>query len=88
MKSFECPNCGNLMDDNEKRCKYCGSANPNYSGPRYNPQPVAAVNAQQNAQSSTPVKKEKEKMNVLVFILLLIFFWPAAIIYAIVCMAK
>lgn len=87
MKSYECPNCGNLMDEGERRCKYCGSANPNYSGPRYNPQP-AAVNAPQNAQSSTPVKKEKEKMNVLVFILLLIFFWPGAIIYAIVCVAK
>ncbi len=31
MKNYECPNCGNDMNDTEEKCRYCGTANPIYS---------------------------------------------------------
>lgn len=29
--SYECPNCGNVMNNTEEKCRYCGTANPTYS---------------------------------------------------------
>ena len=29
--NYECPNCGNVMNETEDKCRYCGTANPNYS---------------------------------------------------------
>lgn len=31
MSNYECPNCGNVMNDTEEKCRYCGTTNPNYS---------------------------------------------------------
>lgn len=31
MNNYECPNCGNVMNDTEEKCRYCGTTNPTYS---------------------------------------------------------
>ncbi len=31
MNNYECPNCGNVMNNAEEKCRYCGTANPTYS---------------------------------------------------------
>ena len=76
----ECPNCGYSMSDNEERCKYCGSSNPEYKAPKvslFSSAPSSTSNVPANNQTTT------KKFSALLFIVLLIFFWPAAIIYLI-----
>ncbi|MCR4698393.1 MAG: hypothetical protein K5762_03400, partial [Bacilli bacterium] len=34
MANFECPNCGNIVPESDRCCKYCGTANPNFSNPK------------------------------------------------------
>ena len=89
MATHECPNCGSILDLKEPTCPYCGAPNPYYEGsapskkPKYEPpapRPQTTV-PQQNPQA--PVK-QPVSFSVAVFIILLIFFWPAAIIYIIV----
>lgn len=87
MASHECRGCGNMMSEKEEKCKYCGSSNPNYVAPKFS---IFSSPATQN--SSTDVEPVEEssgkKMSVGIFILLLIFCWPGAIIYLIVCTMK
>lgn len=92
---MECPNCGYVMPNNEKVCKYCGTANSEYSFAKSvkelfvppvpaeketKTQPLTKVNTTSYNNTS---KKSKLPINIFVFILLLIIFWPAAIIYLI-----
>lgn len=74
-----CPNCGAVFTTSLDRCKYCNTPNPNY---------VETGNKNKNIQTTSnksyAEQKKEKKFNVLVFILLLICFWPAAIVYAIV----
>ena len=80
---YECPGCGYHMDPSEKECKYCGTKNPNYREPVQQRIIEPAL-----TQTRQVVQQSSKKMSVGIFILLLIFFWPGAIIYAIVCAAK
>jgi len=86
MKTIECPNCGASLTTSDACCKYCGSANSEYIKPsspsvnRYTPQNVS------NTSSSS--SNSEKKFSVGVFIFLLIFFWPGAIIYAIFTSTK
>ena len=84
MQTYECPGCGNIITEGEECCKYCGNANPIYVTPRrsfFTPTPTSDTTA--NPQASVPVVPRK-KFSGLLFIILLIFFWPGAIIYLII----
>lgn len=78
-----CNSCGGDLLASEKVCKYCGAANPNYVAPVQNeaPRPSAPRFDNQRPQPSYIPTKAPFKLGT--FILLLIVFWPAAIIYAI-----
>ncbi len=77
-----CKSCGGNISSNEKFCKFCGASNPNY------------LEESKQKSDNFPIKTENkiievpEKMNVAVFIILLIVFWPAAIIYLLVNESK
>lgn len=81
MQTKECPNCGNAMLENEKECKYCGQPNPIYRAPS----PVKSF-IEQQTKSFTEThhnynEPEEKDFSMGIFILLLIFFWPAALVY-------
>ena len=90
MKDYECPGCGNIVPDTDKCCKYCGSNNPNYV------KPISKIifgdssssSSSSNTSSSANEVLSKKKFSVGIFILLLIFCWPGAIIYLIFCYSK
>ena len=88
MKEYECPGCGNIVPNTEKCCKYCGNNNPNYEAPKPRTVFGDAFGASQAPAATTPSAPEKQRFSVLVFLLLLIFFWPGAIIYAVLYYAK
>lgn len=79
----ECMNCGYSMATSEKECKYCGGANPNFVSVPAVKKPVQSSN-QLPAQTNNQVSTSKKETNLIIFIVLLVIFWPAAIVYAII----
>ena len=85
---LECPNCGYDLNSSEKVCKYCGSLNSNFvpvpSKPSFNLNNYINSNNNSNSSSSnTTTTSSKSNFSCLLFGILLIFFWPAAIVYAV-----
>ena len=87
MQTYECPGCGNIITEGEACCKYCGNANPIYVAPR---KPLFTSNPVEDTTttSQTSVTKPGKRFSIVIFIILLIFFWPAALIYAIATAIK
>ncbi len=88
----ECPNCGYDWSKNEKYCKYCGTSNPTFVEPKKAPtfnflQPNN-TNDSNEEKSNDGNNVSQTKFSVVAFIILLIFFWPAAIIYLLLTMKK
>jgi predicted amidophosphoribosyltransferase len=81
-KTHECANCGADLLNSQKTCKYCGSPNPNYVAPII----PSFTNTSSDYHSESACKVSKT--NWVVFVILLIVFWPAAIIYAIATSAS
>ncbi len=84
---LECPNCGYDLNSSERVCKYCGSLNPNFvpvpSKPSFNLNNYINSNNNSNSSSSNTSTSSKSNFSCLLFGILLIFFWPGAIIYAV-----
>ena len=70
----ECLHCGASLNENNERCPYCGNNNPYYIQTNNSTMPNNTVNG-----------KQKRDLNVAIFVLLIIFFWPGAIIYYLYC---
>lgn len=81
----ECPNCGATINDSQKCCKYCGTENANFKALK-DFQPVKSDLENVVKKSANQVKKAN--INIFVFILLLIFCWPIALVYLFVKLAK
>ena len=86
---LECPNCGYQLNQAERVCKYCGSLNSNFiqvNQRESNRQMPAILSQNNNNQSNTNNNSSSKNNNFgcLIFVLLLIFCWPAAIVYLIV----
>ncbi len=77
-KVHECENCGYDFGSNDRVCKYCGTPNPDYT-PSYSWKNVGSS----SDDSGTRIVHGKG-FNIWIFVLLLIFAWPLAIIYAII----
>ena len=89
---LECPNCGYQLNQAERVCKYCGSPNSSFvmvPQRESNRQVPSILNqnysnqSNSNSNNSTNTTQKKD-FGCLIFVLLLIFFWPAAIVYLIV----
>jgi uncharacterized OB-fold protein len=78
-KSCECQACGNIIYFTDEKCPYCGSAN----NQKYYQQPKTVFTYQTREQQVKGRDPFKE-INWVIFIVLLIVFWPAAIVYLIV----
>ena len=75
---IECPNCGYDLNKGDRECKYCGTKNPHYVE-----KPAPIFHAQSHTETvttATPAKNDS-KISIPIFILLLIFCWPVAIVY-------
>lgn len=83
----ECPNCGAINGTNIKICKYCGTANPNYVVQPVAPH-VTKADDISNAINKTTEQIKKSNFNIVIFIILLIIFWPLAIVYLMVKIFK
>lgn len=84
----ECPNCGYQFSSRDAKCPYCGTANPNYSS-IFNAAKNDSSSDTNSAYKSTVTNNQKDtKFSLLLFIVLLIFFWPIAIIYLVVYLVK
>ena len=87
---LECPNCGYILNSSEKACKYCGSLNSSFVKVEDKTvnlnRVVNSINSNFNNNHSNQSSQTTKKNNFscLIFGLLLIFFWPAAIVYLIV----
>ena len=82
---IECPNCGYVLNKEDKVCKYCGTKNPNFvekTSPIVQ-QLTQTVNTIQTSTTGTD-----SKISIPVLVLLLIFCWPVAIIYLVLKSAK
>ena len=84
MKDFVCPNCGNIVVESEPECKYCGTKNPNFNGEST----AVAIKENDSNGSQQASSGDKKNFSVALFVILLIFFWPAALIYAIIASTK
>jgi hypothetical protein len=92
-RNNECPSCGNIYDQNLKRCLYCGSSNPNYGEQKkyeknFFDEIKDTFNSSFNSNTDSERKRPEDGINYVVLIVLVIVFWPAAIIYALVKMQK
>jgi len=79
---LECPNCGNIMLNEEEVCRYCGTPNSHFTGGKKRPHTLSKGDDLRIYDAPNPPAQEKKgSFNLAVFIVLLILFWPAAIIY-------
>ena len=76
MAVSKCPGCGADLTNDQKECPYCGAKNPNYVAPKPVVQPTFTYSS-----GPKPAPVAGSSINWLVFIILLLIFWPAAIIY-------
>lgn len=83
-EKYECPGCGNSLSSNDKECKYCGRKNPNYKSMDTNAFKDRVSSDFNSFTNTVKTSVDEKKFNVVIFILLLILFWPAALIYALV----
>jgi len=90
---MNCNSCGGSLTSSEQTCKYCGAPNPSYVAPTAQRRRIFARGGYRSttAPSYTPPRTEsrstpaaKKSVNWFMFVLLLIFFWPAAIVYLII----
>jgi predicted nucleic acid-binding Zn ribbon protein len=68
---MECKSCGATITKHDENCKFCGASNENYE--------QMSVNTRQSSNVST-----ESQMSIGILILLVIVFWPAAIVYYLV----
>ena len=83
----ECPNCGYQFSSRDAKCPYCGTANPNYSS-IFNSSKNDSSSDTNSAYKSTITNNKDTKFSLLLFIVLLIVFWPLAIIYLVITAVK
>ena len=77
-----CDSCGGDIAKTDKKCKYCGADNPHYVGVvSTHSEPM--MEGDSSSESSVP-SGSREKISWGLFIVLLIVFWPAAIVYVLV----
>lgn len=82
----ECPNCGYQFSPKDATCPYCGTANPSYQGSYH--ENTSSLPHQPYTSTNNKKGKKDAKFNVLIFILLLFFFWPIAIVYLVLTLSK
>lgn len=83
---IECKSCGNLLHNNENRCPYCGTIVPGQKSLGGRLDDVLGFKSPSEPSSETrrPAADSESGINWVVMIILIIVFWPAAIIYALV----
>lgn len=84
---LECTSCGNIMQENEKTCKYCGSTNKNFNSRKSSSTINEKVNETfSKIENNFPGanKKNSNELNGCLLATLLVLFWPAGIVYLIV----
>lgn len=87
-RSCECQSCGNIISVKDEKCPYCGTLNTR-KFTNTNTNANSSSNTSSNDNSfvdkmnfiSDKDKQQLKKVNWVVFIILLIVFWPAAIVY-------
>lgn len=88
--SKECKSCGHVFLAHESSCPYCGSSNPNYQKPKetirdyLKPIEDAFPSNDSWKSNSSQTTQSNNEINICLLIFLVIVFWPAAIIYAVV----
>ena len=75
-----CKKCGAQLSSKDKTCPFCGSVNPNYIGTDSSPFSSATIIDEQKSKKTSSFKANYSWV---IFWLLVIFFWPAAVIYII-----
>lgn len=79
---YQCLNCGYQMGDQESNCKYCGTSNPSYKKETKSNYSFNFTPPTSNSTTS------KNNFSWLLFIILLIVFWPLAIVYLVISNTK
>ena len=92
MEVNKCPNCGASLgaagEEYTTTCPYCGSTlfNKDRKPKEPEPKPNNELGALfSDAKPDFSETTSKIKFNFLVFLILLIFMWPIAIVYAVIC---
>lgn len=81
---IDCPSCGAKLSNTDETCRYCGSKNVGY---QKSSNSKVQDNFEQVKQFGSDVYNkiiQDKEINWVAFIILLIIFWPAAIIYLVV----
>lgn len=79
MNNNRCSSCGYTFKQTEDHCPYCGSSNPFYKAKTEN-----FFSSFQTKSTNNTNTANEDGINICILIILLIVFWPAAIIYAVV----
>lgn len=89
MPNNVCRSCGYTFKREDTVCKYCGSSNPSYVQPRIKPTFTRTYEDKTDFTVTTnSTNKKDSEMNVCLLIFLIVAFWPAALIYAIIKLKK
>lgn len=88
MTEQQCKSCGNPLNTRQTHCQYCGSSNPNYKSDTFKQEAHKTYEQVKQTVSQTVNQTNDDGINVCILILLIIVFWPAAIVYAIIKMKK
>ena len=95
----ECPSCGNVNETGTRRCVYCGTANTNFVQEQNSVRgfideikhvvnPNGSKDKDRDNINDGKPEANNTEFNIAIFIILLIVFWPLAIIYLVIKKAK
>ncbi|MGY5139155.1 hypothetical protein ACUZ9N_00185 [Mycoplasmopsis gallinarum] len=89
---IECMGCGASLSSEIKFCEYCQRLNPLYKETKLeydnSTNSNKSIDTEITQESKIIIEKSTSKFSIGIFILLLLLFWPAAIIYLIVKLVK
>jgi len=89
VKSIECTSCGNKYFSDEDKCPYCGSIIPEKQvTPPIRQDNNIVPTYQQHDQQGYRQPSNESNISCFILVLLIIVFWPAAIVYVIIKSAK
>ena len=87
MKSFKCPSCGAPMKAGEEKCNYCGAyvvREEEKEEKKEKPSQNWATNLFDGIQNFINGFKVKPDFSIVLFVILMIVFFPAGIIYLLI----
>lgn len=88
IKQVKCVECNNEYYDDQETCPFCGHTSKAVRKETLSEEDFFHNDGQRNGRQEAPKKSNFTDQDIIILVVLGIFFWPAALIYLLVKMKK